>query len=129
MNKRLILNRIRTPDGTILTSYNRHDYVSYTDKNGENYMVDGGLDYLRRNVNKEPFMELSVYVDDNSSHEVIRENLHWGTRGKDGHQPLTYKAIKELTDDHIQAILDTQNHISTWLRGVFENELEYRKNL
>ena len=50
---RLILNRIKTPDGTILTSYNRHDYVSYEDANGLEYMVDGGLEYLRRNVNNE----------------------------------------------------------------------------
>ena len=28
---RILLNRIKTPDGTILTSYNRHNYVEYKD--------------------------------------------------------------------------------------------------
>ena len=40
----IILNRIQTPDGTVLTSYYRHDYKSYQDKNGETYIVDGGND-------------------------------------------------------------------------------------
>ncbi len=26
---KLLLNRIKTPDGTILTSYNRNDYVKH----------------------------------------------------------------------------------------------------
>ena len=45
MEKKLILSRIRTPDGTILTSYHQHDYVTHTDKNGETYMLDGGSEY------------------------------------------------------------------------------------
>jgi hypothetical protein len=40
---RIVANRIRTPDGTILESKHRHDYVTYTDANGKQYMVDGGL--------------------------------------------------------------------------------------
>jgi len=45
--RKIVLNRIKTPDGTILTSYHRHNYVSHID-NGELYAVDGGNDYLRR---------------------------------------------------------------------------------
>ena len=32
--KQIIINQIRTPDGTLLKSMHRHDYVEYTDKNG-----------------------------------------------------------------------------------------------
>lgn len=124
-DERIVANRIRTPDGTILESMHRHDYVTYTDANGKGYMVDGGLDYLRRNVHDDaPYQELSVYADD--PHELIREVFKWGTRGKDGKQPLTYVPLKDLTDDHIEAILETQTHIQEHIRKIFLDELSFR---
>ena len=64
----LVANRIRTPDGTLLQSYNRHDYKTHIDANGEVYMVDGGLDYSKRSLNKAPPEDLSVYVGDDHLH-------------------------------------------------------------
>lgn len=32
MEKILLVNRIKTPDGTIIQSKHRHDYVTYIDK-------------------------------------------------------------------------------------------------
>ena len=128
MNKtdQIIANQIQTPDGTILRSHHRHDYVSYVDKNGEEYMVDGGMDYLRRSVNTEyPAKDMTVYASD--SHSAIREAFMWGTRGKDNNQPLVRKYLKDLDADHIEAILKTQLQISDCTREVFQNELEYRK--
>jgi hypothetical protein len=94
---RLLLNRIKTPDGTILTSYNRHDYLTHKDAiTKEVLMVDGGTDYARRHVGT--YEELSVY--DDGSHLTRRSALHWGTRGKDNKQPLTYKPIKDLDSDN-----------------------------
>ena len=123
---RIVSNRIRTPDGTILESMHRHDYVTYVDKNGKEYMVDGGLDYLRRIVHDDaPHQELSVYS--NQSHNLIREVFRWGTRGKDGRQPLKYVPLKDLTTDHIVAILETQTHISDYIRKIFSDELDFRK--
>jgi hypothetical protein len=58
--ERLLLNRIRTPDGTILTSRHQHDYVTHEDANGETYMTDGGTAYLRRSVNAVPAEDLSM---------------------------------------------------------------------
>jgi hypothetical protein len=122
---RIVSNRIRTPDGTILESMHRHDYVTYTDANGLEYMVDGGLDYLRRNVHENaPAIDLSVYSDD--PHELIREVFKWGTRGKDGNQLLKYVPLKDLTKDHIEAILETQTHIQEYIRKIFLNELSFR---
>jgi hypothetical protein len=90
-------------------------------------MVDGGNDYLRRNVVREaPAEELSVYSDD--PFEIVREAFSWGTRGKDGQQPLKYVALCNLETDHIQAILDTQTHISETTRDILNKELEYRKD-
>ena len=115
---RIVSNRIRTPDGTILESMHRHDYRTYVDANGKEYMVDGGLDYLRRNVHDDaPYEELSVY--DDALHVEIRNVFKWGTRGKDGKQPLTYVPLKDLTTEHIEAILETQTHIQEHIRKIF----------
>lgn len=118
-----MLNRIKTPDGTILTSYNRHDYLTHKDAiTKEVLMVDGGNDYARRHVGT--YEELSVY--DDGSHLTRRSALHWGTRGKDNKQPLTYKPIKDLDSDHIEAILRTQTQLSEFYKEVFKDELKYR---
>jgi hypothetical protein len=120
---KILLNRIKTPDGTILTSYNRHNYVEYKDTiTKEVLMVDGGTDYLRRNMGT--YEELSVY--DDGSHLTRRSAVHWGTRGKDGRQPLVYKPIKDLDSDHIEAILKTQHQISDFYKEIFKDELKYR---
>jgi hypothetical protein len=49
----------------------RHDYVTYTDANGLDYMVDGGNDYLRRNVHTEaPYEELTIYEDETTLTQI-----------------------------------------------------------
>jgi hypothetical protein len=125
--EKLLCNRIRTPDGTILESMHRHDYVTYTDANGKEYMVDGGLDYLRRNVHEDaPYEELSLYSD--AYHQLIRQAFKWGTRGIDGKQPLSWLVLQDMATDHIEAILETQTHLRDHIRQVFINELNYRGN-
>jgi len=126
-DKHIILNRIKTPDGTILTSYYRHDYKVYKDKNGMIYMVDGGNDYLRRNANEIPHIELSVFNTDDF--RIIRDNMHWGTRGKDGKSPLQWVLLKHLTTNHIRSIIETQKQLPEWKIDLFIKELDYRKDL
>lgn len=75
--KILILNRWKTPDGTILTSRYRHEYVEHTDKNGEYYFVDGGSDYIRMSVNNEKMTDMCVYS--NNSFDEIRRVMVRGT--------------------------------------------------
>lgn len=126
----IVLNRIRTPDGTILTSRTRNDYVTYTDDNGLKYMVDGGHDYLRRNAFMEypielQYEELSVTLGD--GHLKVREAFQWGTYGKDGTEPLKRIAVCEMSNAHIEAILaDAFGY--DWVIGVFSRELKYRKD-
>ena len=120
---RLIYNAIKTPDGTILESEHRHDYKAHTDANGLEYMVDGGLDYLRRSTN--PAEELSLY--DDQSHEVQRQYLKWGSYGKDGKQPLRRIKIADMETSHIEAVLRECNPIGV-IRNCMENELLFRNN-
>jgi hypothetical protein len=123
--EKYVANRIRTPDGTILESMHRHDYVTYIDANGKEYMVDGGLDYLRRNIHDDaPYTELSILSSD--EHSVIREVFKWGTYGIDGKQKLKYVILKDMSWDHIEAILETQTQLREHIRQVFVNELDYR---
>lgn len=57
-----------------------------------------------------------------------RETLSWGSYGKDGNQPRKEILIKDLSDLHICAILETQQHIKgspiEWLLKI---EQSYRK--
>jgi hypothetical protein len=123
----ILSNRMRTPDGTVLHSAHRHDYVTHTDANGKEYMLDGGWDYVRRSVNGDEKL-LTVWSDDD--HEVIREGVTWGTYGKDGDQPLKYVAIADMDTEHLQACLDTQKAtLRPAIYKVMQDELEYRDAL
>lgn len=125
---RILVNKIQTPDGTILESKNRHDYVSHIDANGEWYMNDGGKDYLKRSVNIIPYIDLSI-VDD-GTHELRRKHLTWGRNyDKDMNRlPKTeWITIENMTSDHIQAILDglwVENN--PFYKELFEEELKFR---
>ena len=98
-----VINAIRTPDGTVLRSSYRHDFKSHLDANGEEYMVDGGLDYLRRNDNREPFVELSVLSSE--PFETIRAAMVWGTYGKGGKGKLNWIKLCEMSNDHIDNVI------------------------
>jgi hypothetical protein len=57
----------------------------------------------------------------------IREWMHWGTYGKNGDQPLKYVLLKDMSDEHIQAILETQVHIKgSFYEKQFKKELKRR---
>lgn len=126
--KQIICNRIQTPDGTILTSHHRHDYVTHIDKNGYEYMCDGGTEYLRRNIVQEaPYKEMSVY--DDSPFETIREVLYRGGRGKDGKQPLKYVALNEMSNSWLENVIIYEEEFrpdNKFLK-YYKQELEYRK--
>ncbi len=125
LSRQLIKNALITPDGTEIRSNNRHDYVTHLDKvTGKTYMVDGGIDYIRRSIHEDQINQVEYLRPDDHVHN--RTHMVWGTRGIDGKQPLTYKPIKDLDTDHIEAILDTQHQIYPWLKTLLTKELEYR---
>lgn len=119
----LIYNAIRTPDGTVINSRHRHDYKTYLDANGETYMVDGGLSYLRRNICSEPYEELSLY--DTEPHEVQRTVLTWGTYGINGDQPYKEILIADMETEHLQAVIDNVNPVGVY-GDCIRKELEQR---
>jgi hypothetical protein len=119
----LVYNGCRTPDGTLLVSTHRHDYVTHTDKNGEVYMRDGGQDYIRCSINVEKAEELSLTLEDD--HSKVRDVVTWGTYGIDGDQPLKYISVGEMETAHIIVVLDLAN-IAPWRRQVLETELRNR---
>ena len=123
----ILNNRMETPDGTILESKHRHDYVTHLDANGKEYMLDGGLDYVRSSANGDEEF-LTICSDD--PHEVIRMLVKWGTYGKSGDEPLKYVKIADLDPYHLRAILDTQQKtMRPALVKVMQDEVEYRDTL
>ena len=88
-------------------------------------MVDGGLEYIRRNVHAEaPYEELSVYSTD--GHDKVREVVKWGTYGINGDQPLTRILLKDMSTKHIQACLDNVPRMHPAYKEAFEEELKLR---
>ena len=120
----IIRNALRTPDGTEIRSRHRHDYVTYTDANGKEYMVDGGLDYIRRSANGD---EEDMVVTTEDSFEVVRQACDWGTYGINGDQPLSYIKLCDMETAHIEAVLQNVSLINPAIKTSMERELEYRK--
>lgn len=121
----IFLNSIETPDGTVLISEYSHDFVSHQDANGNFYAVDGGKSYLKRVFDVKDYIEKSI--TSKSKIEDIRLVFTWGTFGKNGDQPRKNILLKDMSNEHIKAIIRTQLQISENLKKVFETELEYRQ--
>jgi hypothetical protein len=126
----ILKNGIITPDGTELISEHVHDFKMHIDKiTGKEYAVDGGNEYQRLLGDMNDCKIIFIKVNDNFSDEefeLIRENFKWDTRGKDGMSPYKQKKLKELSNSHLQAILDTQKHLSKQTIGIFTFEMKYR---
>ena len=125
--RQLIYSAWKTPDGTILHSRHRHDYQEHFDAvSKEWYILDGGSDYQRCSINEVPAEDLTLYSDD--PHDKIREVFIWKSYGKNFSQPEgVYTLLKDLTDDHIIAICETQTHLPDYIMKVFRNEIRFRE--
>ena len=117
---KLIQNALRTPDGTIIISRDVHDYVEH-----EGYFVDGGLEYSRVGCpNGSQYKYEPLFLYENDDFDLIKENLVWGTYGKDGKQPLKWVKFTECEDEHLKAILKI--HIPDLYKKVINAILEER---
>lgn len=121
----ILRNAIKTPDGTVLESFHRHDYKVHTDTTtGKLYGVDGGRDYFRYIGDMTDCTNLSIESDD---HKTIRTHLKWGTYGKSGKNPLKFVPLSELSNNHIKAIIATQT-LSKEVLSALNDELAYRNS-
>ena len=125
MEKQIVLNSIRTPDGTILISHHRHNYSTHLDKNGFEYFVDGGTDYLRRNFNLKSAEDLSVYSDDDF--KLVRVSMERGSRGVNSDEPLKWIKLADMSDDHLKAVI--VYGAAKWQIDLIKKEIKYRKKL
>ena len=123
----IIVNRWQTPDGKVLESKWRHDYVIHTDKITETtYSVDGGKDYVRLGGGND-MVDLCIYSDDDF--EVVRKELLRGGRGKNGTEELKYVALCDMSDDWILSAIryNARYGDSREVDRLYSKELEYRK--
>ena len=128
--RELLYNAIRCPDGTVIQSRHRHDYVEHTQADGSIYLVDGGLGYNSRygGTNIELIELLQVYTDD--PHEKIREVFEWGSYLDKEGNPLgvtIYRKLKDLEDGHVVALVKwTSDSYPTKINKVFVDEMRWR---
>lgn len=131
--KKLVANRIQTPDGTILWSRFCHDFVSYKDANGVEYVLDGGNDYQRCYCEQDWPEELkskniSVYND--APWEIQRDVILRGTFDRtDGHR--IWVPLSKLSDGHLKSIINDLKKDDLFggynKNNRYEKEIKYRK--
>lgn len=102
----IVYNALKTPDGTILESLHVHDHVTYKDKNGKTYMIDGGTHYVRYSTNGD---EELLTVCDTDNYSCVRKFAYRTGYGKPG--TLDYgifrrTILKDMTDGHLQASIE-----------------------
>ena len=126
MEKQIILNRVQCREcGEVLTSYNRHDYKTCGCTNET--MVDGGTDYQRYGGLNLDLVDTSSTIYLSEDHEMNRSAAHWGNRGKDGLQPLSYKSVADMSNSHINNIMrDMEGRIAPWIEKIMVTEQLYR---
>jgi hypothetical protein len=126
-NKRFkIYSGLQTPDGTILHSSHRHDYVTHEDKNGKTYILDGGTDYVRCSANGD---EVLIECWSDEPFEKIRQycyRLGYGKVGAEDYGTLRTTFLKDMTDEHLEALLSYCEPNNRFL-PFYLQEIEYRK--
>lgn len=127
--KKLMHNSVLcTQCGETLVSYHTHDYKKCSCENET--MVDGGTDYQRFG-GKDLSKVQSFCLYDDSPHELLREYVCRGGRGKNGNEPLKYIRLKDIDDKWLDAIIRYEEEFrpSNKFLNLYKSEQEYRKTL
>ena len=104
----------------VIFSRSVHDFQSC--KCG-NISVDGGREYDRRLYKSDSWQDLCI--EDDGDHQTRRKHLTWGSWGKSGKGPFQLIKIMHLTDDHLTAIIRTQD-LKGLYKEVMHEEALYR---
>ena len=122
--RQIVYNSVKCLEcNEVLVSRHRHDYVTCSCPNDA--MVDGGNEYERYGAMDMTKIETHyVYADDDF--EIVRKHATRGSRGKDGKQPLTWIAIADMNDDHLQAVLEYGG--DSWHLDLIRREIAYRSS-
>lgn len=100
----IIQNAIRVGD-QIIRSTHRHDSVSLEHSSGI-YRIDGGHEYFLYSF---PYGCCKEFEDlrltDSNALKTIKNKLIWGTKGKEGDEPLKYIKIKDMEKEHMEKLL------------------------
>ena len=95
----ILQNAIQCPDGKIIKSIHRHDWVGH-----KNYFVDGGLEYFRSGFPTSGDRPIDLRLTTSDSIDFIKNNLLWGTFGTNGFGELCYVKLIDCTTKHLKKI-------------------------
>ena len=127
MQEQIIISRIKLIDETILSSNGVHDMVCH-EIDGKKICLDGGSEYTRLVGDFSLITEEKVSITTETPIEEIREVYNWGTYGKKGDEDFHRVKLKDMSNKHIEAIIETQRQIPDYIiRYVFNAELIYRE--
>lgn len=131
MDRKLLVNKIICPDGTVLQSRSRHHFVEHIQEDGREYFVDGGLEYQRIGFSDEEYTDCTCYTDDPI--EKIREHFTWTSVLDKDCKPLSKpicNLLKDLDDHHVSVLVEwTSENYPKKINDVFVMEHEYRQKL
>ena len=132
----LIQNGFYVPeDDVYVVSTRQHDYRTHTFRDSLTLAADGGRAYCRRAGDFIKLEEAGRYVEccltDDLPFDYIAEKLLWGSTGKSGTEPMTFRPIKEWAYKpdgvaHLRAILKNVPDIEPFRKRVIEHWLAVR---
>lgn len=120
---RLVANGLHcTKCNTTIFSYTTHDYKTCGCDNETS--VDGGLSYILHG-GKDLSLTLPIQVYSNDIFEKVRKYHCRGARGKSGKEPLRWIPLCEMTDQHLEAVIEYGG--AAWHLELISKELQYRR--
>jgi|SRR6187402_2761982 len=127
MEKKLIFNSVVCLQcGEQLISRHIHDYRVCGCENGT--MCDGGNSYERHGGQNLDLVQ-SFCIYDDEPHEILRLYIERGTYGVKGDEELKYIKLKDMSDEHLKAVIEyetTHRPNNPYLKH-YKTEQKWRK--